>query len=59
MRFLGKPVAAYRVKSSLELRPALEKAIGENAPALIEVVIETGSEVSPWEFIMMPERPSS
>ena len=52
-------VAAYRVTSPEGLKPVLQKAIDDNAPALIEVVVETGSEVSPWEFIMMPERPTA
>jgi acetolactate synthase-1/2/3 large subunit len=52
-------VAAYRVTSPEGLKQALQKAIDDDAPALIEVVVETGSEVSPWEFIMMPERPAA
>ncbi|MCR8922610.1 thiamine pyrophosphate-binding protein [Dasania sp. GY-MA-18] len=52
-------VAGYRVSTPDELRPALEKAINNNAPALIEVVTERGSEQSAWEFINMPKPPST
>jgi acetolactate synthase-1/2/3 large subunit len=41
----------YRVNSPAELKPVLEKAIAENKPVLIEVVVPTGSEVSPWKYI--------
>ncbi|MCP5143879.1 MAG: hypothetical protein H6978_03545 [Gammaproteobacteria bacterium] len=44
-------VAGYRVDSPAALKPVLAKAIDDNAPALIEVTCERGSEVSPWEFI--------
>ncbi|NKC01412.1 MAG: hypothetical protein GKR90_23345 [Pseudomonadales bacterium] len=50
--------AGYRVDSPQGLRPVLEKAIADDRPAVIDVQIEKGSEVSPWEFIMMPNRPS-
>ncbi len=45
-------VAGYRVSSPDELRPALAKAIDDDVPALIEVVVERGSETSPWKYIM-------
>jgi acetolactate synthase-1/2/3 large subunit len=32
-------------------RPALSEAIASNAPSLIVVDIERGSEASPWPFI--------
>jgi len=51
--------AGYRVDSPEQLRPVLEKAFADNAPALIEVDTETGSEVSPWEFIVLKDRPST
>ena len=51
--------AGYRVDRPEKLREALEKALVEDAPAVIEIDTETGSEVSPWEFILMQERPSS
>lgn len=41
----------YRVASPDELRPALEKAIARDRPALIEVEVEPDSETSPWPFI--------
>jgi acetolactate synthase-1/2/3 large subunit len=44
-------VEAHRVGSPAELRPVLARAIGVEAPVLIEVVVAQGSEVSPWEFI--------
>ena len=44
-------VAGYRVESPDELKPALAKAIDEDKPAIIEVLIERGSETSPWKFI--------
>jgi acetolactate synthase-1/2/3 large subunit len=45
-------VDGYRVNTPDELKPALAKAIDNDRPALIEVVIERGSEVSPWKYIM-------
>ena len=44
-------IAGYRVASPAELKPVLERAIDDNAPALIDVVTPVGSEVSPWKFI--------
>jgi acetolactate synthase-1/2/3 large subunit len=44
-------IAGYRVDSPGALQPVLTKALAENRPALIEVTIAQGSEVSPWEFI--------
>jgi acetolactate synthase-1/2/3 large subunit len=43
--------AAFAVRSPQELRPALTKALAAKAPALIEVLVEPGSEVSPWPFL--------
>jgi acetolactate synthase-1/2/3 large subunit len=51
-------VAASRVASPAELRPTLEKALASGLPALIEIVIEPGTERSPWPLIHMHERPS-
>lgn len=45
-------VNGYRVNTPDELKPALARAIDNNKPALIEVVVERGSEVSPWKYIM-------
>jgi acetolactate synthase-1/2/3 large subunit len=45
-------VRGQRVTSAEALRPALERALAEDAPALIEVVIPQPSEASPWPFIM-------
>jgi acetolactate synthase I/II/III large subunit len=44
-------VAHARVSSPAELKPALAKAIDADAPALIEVMVERDSEVSPWDYI--------
>jgi len=44
-------VDSARVSSPAELKPVLARAIEGNSPALIEVVIKKGSEISPWEFI--------
>jgi acetolactate synthase-1/2/3 large subunit len=44
-------VAAYRVSSPEALKPVLAAALKSLKPALIEVEIERGSEVSPWEFV--------
>ena len=40
-----------RVASPDELKPALAKAIENDRPAVIEVVVERGSEATPWTFI--------
>ncbi len=42
---------AYTVKSPEELRPTLTAALAANAPVLIEVLGEPGSEGSPWPFL--------
>jgi acetolactate synthase-1/2/3 large subunit len=52
-------VAAYRVHSPKQLEPVLMQAIEAQTPALIEVVVDEGSETSPWPFIHMPARPSA
>jgi len=44
-------IEGRRVSSPAELKPVLAHAIESGAPVLIEVVIEKGSEISPWEFI--------
>lgn len=44
-------VAAYRVESPDELKPALANSIEDDKPAIIEVLIERGSETSPWKYI--------
>ena len=41
-----------RVGSPEGLRPELQRALGDNAPSLIEVQIEPGSEGNPWPFIL-------
>ncbi len=40
-----------RVDSPDALRPALARAIDNDRPAIVEVVVERGSETSPWKFI--------
>jgi acetolactate synthase-1/2/3 large subunit len=46
----------YRATSAAELKPILEKAFKDDAPVIIEIIVEPGSEVSPWSFIN-PEAP--
>jgi acetolactate synthase-1/2/3 large subunit len=46
---------AYRVDSPAALQPVLRKALAAHGPVLIEVPIERGSEVSPWEFVNFKE----
>lgn len=51
-------IAAQRVSTPAALRTALDTALAENRPALIEVAVEPGTETSPWSYIHMRERPS-
>lgn len=44
-------VDAVAVDSPAALKPALERALALDAPALIHVRVPRGSEVSPWKFI--------
>ena len=44
-------VKSYRATSPSELKAMLAEALELNAPVLIEVPIEKGSEASPWPFI--------
>ncbi|MDQ0138407.1 acetolactate synthase-1/2/3 large subunit [Neorhizobium galegae] len=44
-------VKTYRATSPAELKAMVTEALELNAPVLIEVPIEKGSEVSPWPFI--------
>lgn len=43
--------AGYRVTNPTELKPVLEKAIDDDKPAVIDVIVERGSETSPWKYI--------
>ena len=43
--------AAFTVASPQELHPALARALAADAPALIEVLVEPGTEASPWPFL--------
>ena len=43
--------AGYRVVDAESLRATLEKALADDAPAVIEAVIEPDIEPSPWELI--------
>lgn len=52
-------MAARRVHTPAELRAALEVSLAADAPALIEVVVERTSEVSPWEFLVPGRRPGA
>jgi acetolactate synthase-1/2/3 large subunit len=44
-------VGAARVTSPEMFRPALEKALGDGGPYLIDIEVQRDSEVSPWAFI--------
>ena len=44
-------VRAARVTSPDHFRPALEKALADGGPYLIDIEVPTDSEVSPWKFI--------
>jgi acetolactate synthase-1/2/3 large subunit len=44
-------VKAWRVTSSDHFRPALEKALADGGPCLIDIEVPTDSETSPWKFI--------
>ncbi|KWV48435.1 hypothetical protein AS156_18325 [Bradyrhizobium macuxiense] len=47
-------LTGYRVSSPAALRKTLEEALALDAPSLIEVPVEKGSEASPWPFIHPP-----
>jgi len=44
-------IRAWVVDTPTALRPALEAALALGAPALIQVRVPRGSEISPWSFI--------
>lgn len=44
-------VKAWRVTSPDHFRPALEKALADGGPCLIDIEVPTDSETSPWKFI--------
>jgi acetolactate synthase-1/2/3 large subunit len=49
-------VGAVRVTSPDHFRPALEKALADGGPYLIDIEVPRDSEISPWAFIH-PEKP--
>jgi acetolactate synthase-1/2/3 large subunit len=49
-------VGAVRVTAPDHFRPALEKALADGGPYLIDIEVPRDSEVSPWAFIH-PEKP--
>lgn len=51
-------VAAARVTDPAALKREVAKAIDRDAPALIEVVVDPSTEVSPWQFLMPAPRVS-
>jgi acetolactate synthase-1/2/3 large subunit len=51
-------VKGWRVHTPAELKPVLERAIAANEPSLIEVVVERGSEVSPWDLLVFNRKAS-
>jgi acetolactate synthase-1/2/3 large subunit len=48
-------VAAARVTSPGQFKPALQKALADGGPYVISVEVPTDSEVSPWAFIHPPK----
>jgi len=48
-------VGAARVTAPDHFRPALEKALADGGPYLIDIEVPTDSEVSPWAFIHPPK----
>ena len=44
-------VQGYQTQDADGLREVLGVAVVRDEPAVIEVILETGSEVSPWPFI--------
>jgi acetolactate synthase-1/2/3 large subunit len=50
-------VEATRIATPGALKPALERALGDNRPWLIEIEIARDSEANPWRFIH-PPRPT-
>lgn len=51
-------VPSSRVSTPAELVPALERALADGGPALIEIRTSADDEVSPWPLIHMRRRPS-
>ncbi len=49
-------VSSGRAETPAELQVALERALANGGPALIEVPIDPRDEVSPWEFLMPASR---
>jgi acetolactate synthase I/II/III large subunit len=49
-------MAGSRVATPTQLMQELDKALSQNAPAVIEVTVDRRSEVSPWEFLMPAPR---
>ena len=45
-------VGAYQVTDVAGLRTSLKEAAAKSEPAVIDFVLEKGSEVSPWPFII-------
>lgn len=44
-------VQAYKATTPQELKTALTEALAANAPVVIEVPVERGSDTSPWPFV--------
>jgi len=49
-------MAGCRVATPAQLKRELDRALSQDAPALIEVTVDPRSEVSPWEFLMPASR---
>lgn len=52
-------VSAHRVNTPEALRPVLSSALASDLPTVIEIQVEDGSEVSPWEFIVRAPKNAS
>jgi acetolactate synthase-1/2/3 large subunit len=49
-------MAGCRIATPAQLKRELDKALSQDAPALIEVTVDPRSEVSPWEFLTPASR---
>lgn len=44
-------VDAYRVQTPAQFKSILERALSLDVPSVIEIMVESGSEASPWPFL--------
>ena len=52
-------VASARAESPQAMRAALERALADGRPWLIEIKMPRGSEADPWRFIQPPLPPAA